>query len=137
VEGSEVAPLPLTDGFFTKVIDLNQGHHNSGFITVASQARLTATATADITNVSTGVRRMTCRLALFPQPGNPQQPFGEAAEDTLGSGQQMTSPMTASVDVVAGTYNVAVQCGSSGGTFGGAGDTEYVKGNLSVIATGR
>ena len=134
VEGSEVPPLALAESAFTNVLDLNQGHHKSGPITLTSQARLTATATVDINNLSGSNRLVVCRLALFPQPANNQLPFGEAAEDYIGPGLRITSPMVASVDVTAGTYNVQVQCASIGGANG---DAEYLKGNLSVIATGR
>ena len=126
---------------WTGVLDLTQGQSQSGRITVSFPARLTATATAVLSDVvgggapSMGRRTYECRLALVPEPDG-FLPFGEASKDDAPHHDStehpwyVTASMTGAVDVPPGTYNVLVQCIVEKAT-------DYLKGNLTVIATGR
>jgi hypothetical protein len=128
----EDSPVPLA-GLARKVLDLTEG---TGFIRVPFRARLVANATAVIDSNSLQDGAMAgCRLALFPQPANNQFPFGHAGEVTTPQTSplsRVTVPTTGAVNVDPGTYNVQLQCASSGGT-----PMTYQKGNLTVIATAR
>ena len=130
--GAAGEPVPAAPAFMN-LLDLNQGASHSGPLTVSFPARIVATATAALGNPGGTGQIVECRLALFPQGGG-QQPFGEAARETVAPGEYVTAPMTGAIDVGAGTYDIQVQCSQIGG---GSSTVQYGKGNLSVIAPAR
>lgn len=123
----ESAPITVVS-FSPALLSLTDG---TGFITVTSPSRLIANATAVLGNTAATGTEIECRLALRPQPGSGQQPFGQAAAETFAAvaGVHRTLAMTAAVDVPPGAFNVEVQCGD----FGASSVIRYRKGNLTVI----
>lgn len=106
---------------------------SSGVITATGPSRLIATADITLRNDSGVTSTFMCRLARFTAGQADQLPFGIQADSVAAAGAQASLPLTAGLDVEAGSINVRVQCF----TFGVSAPIVFIRGNLTVTLSPR
>jgi Collagen triple helix repeat (20 copies) len=104
---------------------------SSGTVTATVASRLVATADVTLRNDTGKNSTFQCRLARFTAGQSDQLPFGIQADSSpVAPGVQESLPLTAGLDVGAGTYNVRVQCFTAPGA---PTPVVFIRGNLTVV----